>query len=132
MAQRNYRDYLRGETVRIKKYLYVLRPLLALRWLEIKKSIAYDRSRIAVPVPFAVLLNKISSDETMVYEAVCSLLERKQKGCELDLESRLPVLNDFIERELFRFAETASGLKKISASVEPLNELFREIVGNDG
>lgn len=29
MAKKNYREHLRGETVRLKKYLYVLRPLLA-------------------------------------------------------------------------------------------------------
>ena len=29
MARKNYREYLRGDTVRLKKYLYVLRPLLA-------------------------------------------------------------------------------------------------------
>lgn len=121
MAKRNYREYLKGKTVRIKRYLYVLRPLLALRWLEVKKSI--------VPVPFAVLLDEISSGEKMVYEAVCSLLERKKRGDELDVEPKLPVLNDFIERELSRLAETASGLEKISASVEPLNEFFRKVVG---
>lgn len=27
MARKNYREYLRGDTVRLKKYLYVLRPL---------------------------------------------------------------------------------------------------------
>jgi len=26
MAQRNYREYLKGEAVRLKKYFYVLRP----------------------------------------------------------------------------------------------------------
>ena len=35
MARGNVREYLRGETVWRKKYFYVLRPLLALRWLEL-------------------------------------------------------------------------------------------------
>lgn len=34
MARKNYREYLRGDTVRLKKYLYVLRPLLAALWIE--------------------------------------------------------------------------------------------------
>ena len=29
MAERNYREYLRGDTVKVKKYFYVLRPILA-------------------------------------------------------------------------------------------------------
>lgn len=34
MARRNYRDYLQGTSVWRKKYLYALRPLLAVRWIE--------------------------------------------------------------------------------------------------
>ncbi len=33
MAGRNYREYLKGETVKAKKYFYVLRPVLACRWI---------------------------------------------------------------------------------------------------
>ena len=32
-AKSNYREYLKGETVRLKKYFYVLRPLLACKWI---------------------------------------------------------------------------------------------------
>src|SRR5512139_3353952 len=34
MARKNFRGYLQGEQVRLKKYLYVLRPLLAVRWID--------------------------------------------------------------------------------------------------
>lgn len=34
MAAKNFRGYLQGETVRLKKYLYVLRPLLAAQWID--------------------------------------------------------------------------------------------------
>ena len=34
MAKSNYREYLQGENVRIKKYFYVLRPILACKWIE--------------------------------------------------------------------------------------------------
>ena len=33
MAKNNERAYLRGEQVRLKKYFYVIRPLLACRWI---------------------------------------------------------------------------------------------------
>ena len=33
MAEGNYREYLQGEIVRAKKYFYVLRPVLACRWI---------------------------------------------------------------------------------------------------
>jgi len=32
-ARGNYREYLRGDEVRLKKYFYVLRPLLACKWV---------------------------------------------------------------------------------------------------
>src|SRR5688500_9825730 len=34
MAQGNYREFLQGPEVIVKKYFYVLRPLLAVRWIE--------------------------------------------------------------------------------------------------
>lgn len=33
MGRGNYREYLQGDQVRAKKYLYVLRPLLAAMWV---------------------------------------------------------------------------------------------------
>lgn len=48
MAQGNYRSYLQGETVRLKKYFYVLRPLLAVKWIE--------QLRGVVPMRFHALL----------------------------------------------------------------------------
>ena len=33
MAEGEYREYLKGEIVRAKKYFYVLRPVLACRWI---------------------------------------------------------------------------------------------------
>ncbi len=33
MAEGNYREYLQGDSVRVKKYFYVLRPVLACKWV---------------------------------------------------------------------------------------------------
>ena len=33
MASSNYREYLKGDMVKAKKYFYVLRPVLACRWI---------------------------------------------------------------------------------------------------
>lgn len=40
MARGNYREYLQGDTVRLKKYLYVLRPLLVTLWVEQGRGVA--------------------------------------------------------------------------------------------
>lgn len=34
MAKTNYRGYLKNNLVPIKKYFYVLQPLLAIKWIE--------------------------------------------------------------------------------------------------
>ena len=34
MAQGNVREYLKGDRVWVKKYFYVLRPILAIKWIE--------------------------------------------------------------------------------------------------
>lgn len=38
MAKGNYREYLKGDKVKVKKYFYVLRPILACMWIEMKKN----------------------------------------------------------------------------------------------
>ena len=47
MARGNWREYLHGPTVKPKKYLYILRPLLACRWIEAGRGMA----------PVALILN---------------------------------------------------------------------------
>jgi uncharacterized protein len=61
MARKNYREYLRGERVRLKKYLYVLRPLLAALWIE--------QGRGPAPMRFQDLVDALVRDEAL--RAVC-------------------------------------------------------------
>ena len=51
MAQGNVREYLKGERVWLKKYFYVLRPLLAIKWIEEGHGIA--------PTSFEALIERI-------------------------------------------------------------------------
>lgn len=88
MAKGNYRDYLKGEQVKIKKYFYVLRPLLACMWIE--------RYKVNPPILFQELVNKLVADAA-VKSAIEKLLKSKMAGKEIALEKRIDVLNDFIE-----------------------------------
>ena len=38
MAEGHFREYLRGDIVWLKKHFYVLRPLLACKWIETKEA----------------------------------------------------------------------------------------------
>ena len=44
MAKKNFREHLQAEEVRYKKYLYVLRPLLAARWIRARSGVQAIRA----------------------------------------------------------------------------------------
>ncbi len=121
MAEGNFREFLRGDTVWIKKYLYVLRPLLALRWLEIKAE--------PPPVLFSTLVEVLLPAGPLI-TAVHELLARKKAGAELDEGPRIPVISNYLEKEFARLAvDKMAELKKINQpKTEPLNRLFRELL----
>jgi len=96
MAEGMWRQYLAGKaSVRLKKYLYVLRSVLACRWIE--------RFRSRVPVPFATLVENVL-DEPAVRAEVEDLVERKEAGEELSEAPANRVFSRFLEEELPRLA----------------------------
>ncbi|MDQ1146984.1 putative nucleotidyltransferase [Bacillus sp. SORGH_AS 510] len=120
MAKGNYRDYLQGEQVKIKKYFYVLRPILACMWIEKYNSVP--------PILFLNLVEDLIEEGELKHQ-VLILLNRKMSGEELSLEQKLPVINDFIEKEIFRLEEYTKSLKGSKDNITPLlDELFREVL----
>ncbi len=95
MAQGNYRDYLQGDTVWLKKYLYVLRPVLACLWIE--------RGYGVVPIEFQRLVDRVL-DEEPVKQAVQDLIRRKRAGEELDRGPHIPAISEFLTREVGRLS----------------------------
>ena len=66
--------------------------------------------------------------------SISELLERKKDGQELDSGPRIEVISNFIETELNRLSKDTLNHPESVASIEELNELFREIleeVGSD-
>jgi predicted nucleotidyltransferase len=98
MAEGNWRHYLQGDEVPRKKYLYVLRPVYACRWLE--------RGLGAVPMEFARLREGCPASPEVEAE-VDRLIEDKRNGGELGGGPRNPILHHFLETELARFATVA-------------------------
>lgn len=93
MAKGNFREYLKGEFVWVKKYFYVLRPILACKWIEAGYGV--------VPMKFEVLVDRIVTSRELK-EAVKELLGRKKGGQELDKGPRIPIIAEFVETELKR------------------------------
>ena len=116
MAKGNIREYLHGETVWRKKYFYVLRPLLAMRWI--------DQGRGPVPIEFRKLVEATIEDSTL-RAAINDLIAAKQAGAELERGPRTPVISDFVESEMARHGQSLSERPDVAPSFEVLNELFR-------
>ncbi len=116
MAEGHFREYLRGDIVWLKKHFYVLRPLLACKWIETKEG--------PPPIEFNNLVSSVVTSE-LLRQDIAKLQQQKQQGQELDKGLRVPSISLFIQEELEKLM--ASDLKTgEDLSYEPLNELFRD------
>jgi predicted nucleotidyltransferase len=93
MAKTNYRGYLRADQVPLKKYFYVLRPLLSVRWIE--------RYGTSAPIEFPKLLHLIDG-ETRLLADIEMLLQQKSTSQKLGLSNPVASINAFIVSELER------------------------------
>jgi predicted nucleotidyltransferase/plasmid maintenance system antidote protein VapI len=119
MAERNFREYLQGEQVWLKKYFYVLRPVLAGRWIEGHDTLP--------PVEFERLADEVLPRQLRM--PVADLLERKRAGEELVRGPRIPVLSDFLAEETARLSEVARGQERAKPlDRDELDDLMREIL----
>lgn len=118
MARGNYREYLRGDRVKIKKYFYVLRPVLACQWIE--------KHNTMPPVEFDRLVEDLLPEGSGLRSAVNELLVRKRAGEELDMEPRITAINDFLEAGIAYYEEAAPAMKAAGEKQDrQLDELFR-------
>ena len=122
MAERNFRQYLKDDLVKMKKYFYVLRPVLACMWIEERNSMA--------PMEFSTLVETQIKDSLLRAE-VDKLLRRKIAGEELDLEPKVSVINDFLEGKIEYFKKTLPEYHfNKELDIEKLNEFFREVINS--
>lgn len=119
MVQSNYRDYLQGSQVRLKKHLYVLRPLLAVQWIE--------KERGPVPTQFEILVQTLVKNP-VIKSQIEALLKQKRQSFEADYGAALPTLNGFIEAELKRLAHSRFAKLQAAPDPQPLNRFFQHQV----
>ncbi|MEZ5598268.1 MAG: nucleotidyltransferase domain-containing protein [Pseudomonadales bacterium] len=123
MARTNAREYLFRDQVRLKKYFYVLRPLLAIRHVEKHGS--------PPPVEFSKLADDVLPKN--LSRSVEALLELKQSSGELEFGDQIPEINAFIEEELERHGQRFTGqdrplMSAKSEAYEQLNRIFRSAI----
>ena len=120
-AKKNYREYLKGDMVKLKKYFYVLRPILACRWILEKQT--------PPPMLFSILADACL-DEALV-PAVSDLLRLKMETPEIGLGPRIDVINDYLDasiEEVDQLIQAIPGDEKVTW--DELNRLFLQTVGS--
>ncbi|MEM7432947.1 MAG: nucleotidyltransferase domain-containing protein [Pseudomonadota bacterium] len=120
MARGNAREYLFKDKARLKKYFYVLRPLLAIRYIEADLGVP--------PVEFEKLVDAVAPDE--IRPEIATLLELKRRTSELGYGDPILEINEFIRSELERHGDTFKGQGRpdllTSEEVrDALNDIFR-------
>ena len=110
--------HLEGETAKLKRYFYVLRPALALRWLRLRGD--------APPMNLQALCAGVDlPGETLA--AIDALLDKKAVTRELGEGPRVPALDALIVEEL-ALAEAAPAGPRGPDLRGPAEALFRDLV----
>ena len=118
-ANKNYHEYLCEDMVKYKKYFYVLRPILACKWIEEKKC--------PPPVLFDELFNTVLEED--MKPAVQDLLEKKVKMSEADKAPKVEVINKYIEEKLVYYKEMVDSMADDrNPDWNPLEGVFSRMV----
>lgn len=94
-ANSTYKQYLQEDTIKYKKYIYALRPLLACKYIETNHTIP--------PVRFDELLRQSLPKE--LSEEIERMLIIKAKSDEKDKNPKMLVIQQFIEAEIERYGQ---------------------------
>ena len=118
-AKSNYREYLKGEIVRLKKYFYALRPLLACKWILAKNT--------PPPMLFSELMDKYLDES--IREDVLKLLDLKMNQPEIAEGKRFEKVNEYLDKTIL---EVEKQIKDLPSSHEQswdeLNDVFLSIL----
>ncbi len=118
-AKSNYREFLKGEIVKLKKYFYVLRPLLACRWIL--------KEQTPPPMLFSELVE--SCLEPGLKPVVEDLVRLKMQTPEIGEGKRIDVLNEYIDRSIEEIDALIKALpEERKQGWEELDQVFRSIV----
>jgi len=115
MAKHNYNTYLRDDEVRIKKYFYALRPVLAARWIADNGT--------PPPMLFDDLIEAELRPE--LWPMVEELVRIKKETSELGTGPKIPELDRYIREQMELLQEAADKAENQKNDWNRLEEFFR-------
>lgn len=119
-ANKNYHEYLMEDLVKYKKYFYVLRPILACKWIEEKKC--------PPPVLFDELFDSVLEED--MKPVIADLLAKKVQMSESDKAPKIDKVNQYVEEKLIYYKNLLEGMDDDrNPDWEPLEEAFKKVIG---
>ncbi len=120
LAKNSYRKGLVNEMeVNVKKYFYVLRPLLAAMWVADKKT--------APPMTFMELV-AVLQPYPAIYNIIMELWDIKMALKEGDTIKLIPELSEFVEKQFVRCYTIADATEEIATKTDMLDAFFRMVI----
>lgn len=118
-ANSTFRQYLQGDEVKYKKYIYALRPILACKYIENNHTVP--------PVKFSDLLKQNLPKE--LSEEIKEMLAIKLKSDEKDMNPKMPVIQKYIEDEIVRYEQISKNMEDDrNPDWEVLNKTFLKVL----
>ena len=117
MTTNCYREYLQLDLVKLKKYFYALRPILAAKWIVTYQTFP--------PMVFDALLALISDRQDILAE-IDRLLTIKVTANETTMIPVSQILNDFIRSEIENCELAIKLIPKHDPDPLALNNLFKK------
>ncbi len=115
---RNAFSTLTGDEIKLKKYFYCLRSLLAAMWINEKQHVP--------PMEFAILRTLVTDSNW--HNEIDRLLQLKAGSNESTLIKPHQLLNEFITANIAICETQAASAQKKETEKETLNKLFRELI----
>ncbi|MDR0919475.1 MAG: nucleotidyltransferase domain-containing protein [Oscillospiraceae bacterium] len=121
MTKSNFNEFLKDkEQIKLKKYFYCLRPILASMWILNEQT--------PPPMKFTELVSAELDKEILPF--VEKLLNLKMNSAETKFISPVTPLNEYIEKNLVIMREKVESLPhQKTLDFEELNEVFRGVLG---
>lgn len=120
MARNVFEQELQGERVKLKKYFYVLRPLLACSWIAQKGEVP--------PMEFGILRTQVADAGWQA--TVDDLLAQKAVSDEKRLIEPVGLLQEWIGENLALVKDAGDAIAAVSHDPGELDILFRKTIGS--
>ncbi|MEC5144678.1 nucleotidyltransferase domain-containing protein [Chitinophaga sp. 212800010-3] len=121
MAHNVFTNELSGSSIKLKKYFYVLRPLLACLWIQAGKGVP--------PMEFAHLRTLITNAD--IQAAIDQLLELKARSDEQTVIPPIEPLHQWMAATLEECRAQSADLEPVKNDIAELDGIFRKYIAYD-